>query len=89
MTVSLNNTCFSSNPDATLVYFVDGEQRTTATCPEPDKTVTVTVKPLFTATPDCPYEAKTAYTLKSERPALAPGATQSTLPRWRPPSACV
>jgi hypothetical protein len=61
--VVLAPTCTSSNPNATLVYYVDGREATTATCPFPGTTTTVTVKPKFLDFPNCPYDSKTAFTL--------------------------
>ena len=67
--VQLTGACVSSDPAATLVYFANGQQATTTNCPSTG-TLTVSVKPTFSANPTCPYNATFGFNLTG---GLGPG----------------
>jgi hypothetical protein len=69
--IPLVGTCNASDPSAVLVYFVDGVNTATLTCPAANTTVTVTVQPVLPTRPTCPYNATMGFNVTSER-------------RWRP-----
>jgi hypothetical protein len=70
--VPLLGTCTAQGapggPTPALIYLVGGQPALYATCPAPGATVEVSVKPMYPARPDCPYNATLAYALNSERP---------------------
>jgi hypothetical protein len=67
--IPLAGTCNASNPDASLVYLVNGVPSTSMTCPAVNATVTVTVQPQFPLLPTCPYNATTGFNVTTrERP---------------------
>ena len=63
--VVLVGSCTASNPNATLVYVVNGQAVTTATCPAANQHLDVSVKPVYPARPQCNYNATLAFTLQS------------------------
>jgi hypothetical protein len=85
-TVVLLQTCTSSDPNATLVYFVGGQPAVQAYCPPNGGSLEVQVKPSYPPPNDaCPYDTSTAYTLRSEPRAegRGRGAAGSTVARSR------
>jgi hypothetical protein len=80
--VQLAGSCSSSDPNAQLVYVIDGQQALTAKCPEPGASVQVLVRPTYPLRQDCCYNAEQGFTLTSERskPAAAAEAHQPLPP---------
>jgi hypothetical protein len=79
--IPLAGSCSASNPNASLVYLVNGVPSTSMTCPPVNTTVTVTVQPQFPLLPTCPYNATTGFNATSEqgRPAKCMACTRGAV----------